>query len=154
MYKQNQIEEMAKKSGGCLYPNLHCGAQRDGGYCNCDARKLCVNLIEHYQPKIPEGVVVIRKDMYERWLKELEDIDIFCRDIGYIRRDNGHTIVTFKEFQDYVKLKVAQANKELAAKFSKRVKEVLSNVDCGDQEYFALLNAVDNLTNEFIGETK
>lgn len=49
--EQLEIEKMAKLSGGCLYPNNHCGAQRDGGYCNCDARRLCENLVTYYQPR-------------------------------------------------------------------------------------------------------
>ena len=119
--KEKQITEMAKTM--CFQANS-CTV-KSCVQVNCEKTWLAENLYNAGYRKFPEDSVVISRDNYNRLKKDNEDIDTFCRDIGYIRRDNGNAIVTFKEFQDYVELQNNKASKETAEKIYLQAKAVV-----------------------------
>ena len=74
MDKQKQIEEMAKdiKYARGRVETWHCRATNceKCGYKNCIYSAIAEDLFEKYQPKIPEGAVVLTKEEYDE-LKSL-----------------------------------------------------------------------------------
>ena len=73
MDKQKQIEELRDKICSVLFiksdqPN--CSDCYFSG--DCVYKDLAEELLKYYQPKIPEGAVVISKEQNENWLSFLE----------------------------------------------------------------------------------
>ena len=112
MDQKKQIEEMVTN----LLAAYNGARQFEGTLMLDTIFDMAKYLVNKYQPKIPEHMIVISRDNYNRLTKDEEDIDKFCRSIGYLRQDNGNTVVTFKEFQDYVELQIDKASKETAEK--------------------------------------
>ena len=91
---------------------------------------------------------------YECQAKDFAKIlyDAYYRKIpkdGVVLTREGHDTLISIESE-----RIKQARQEIVEKFAERVSELLSNVDCGEREYFALLNAVDKIAKDIIGEVK
>ena len=64
--KQKQIEEMAEIIDN-VEDNAHLTQTRWDGYLAiANSEKIATELLKHYQPKIPEGAVVLSREEYEK----------------------------------------------------------------------------------------
>ena len=83
MDKQKQIEEKAKEINRILFEDCllnqggHCEGceciREETKYYDCQSYLCAKKLLEKYQPKIPEGAVVLTREEYEKLIALKED---------------------------------------------------------------------------------
>lgn len=114
MDKQQQIEEMIGIIQGAV-----------GGCATHWASLIAEEILKYYQPKIPEGAVVLTREE----LKEKID----CCDVSMIHHDDdGKRYIEYEKYEDFtdrlgkrirqLKGQLKQERKETAEKFAERVK--------------------------------
>jgi hypothetical protein len=132
--KEKQIEEIET----IIKSNL-----AEGSYANAFARKVAIQISEHYQPKLPEDSVVLSREEFNNLEQKIADLKIsadFCKqqeekivDLSYDKfelkqeiSEKDNKIALLEETIECIKFNVDFARKETAEKILDLVYERLS----------------------------
>lgn len=158
MDKQKQIEEMAAEINYILF-NV-CLINKGGRCEDCDCKDkdtkkhdcqsylVAKILLEKYQPKIPEGAVVLTGTETE---KRFEDLMVAFDDMGFMPNTTHpfpeEYVETWKQRLIFV---FGQLRKEMAEEFAERLKAECERIYFGDTSYIEICDKrkIDEICKE------
>ena len=155
MDKQKQIEEMAKEIAKTLFDDclLNNGGHCEDCECNreetkeydCQSYLVAKKILEKYQPKIPEGAVVLTREEYDG--KSI-----------IVEMSGGHKLkLSVGKFGKMSKILEEHTRKETAEKFAERLKALVADRNCNEDYEWEdvqvdgqiFIECVDEICKEF-----